>query len=695
MKSPSLAAAPLVADWLDLTEPDKVIVRTGKVELGQGILTALAQVASTSLGVDPACVTVVSGVTGVTPNEGYTAGSLSVPHSATALEAACDTCVSRFREHIAKRHGVNPGEIDLAAGRFTGPGIPDAATLWSVAADIGLDFEVADNAAKPPQNSQPPSLPRTDLPQKIAGGGMIQDIAVENMLHARVLHPPCLGARVDTSSLSEKDRSDIVVEGSFVAVVGDDLLSATRKAERLAARLEWTGGTEITQSMLNAETLRDLPHKVIEHGEEPPEAQGLEEVVAVYRRPYLMHASIGCVTALARWNNGDELHVISQSQGPYQLRDALAVLFGLNPASVSVTHAPGAGCYGHNGADDVAADAALVARHFPGRTVRVSWSRGEEFASSPLASAADAIISAKVGADGRPVSMTLDIASATHARRPGTAPAGTLLGELHRSEAQSLPEPIEVPEMHGWGGLRNAISPYAIASQNARLRLVDPPGLRTSAMRGLGTHINVLTIESFIDELASRAGADPLDYRLSILEDARARDVLVRVAETAAWAERPEAGTGDGWGIAYSRYKNRAAYVAMVAHVTVEETVRLNKVWCCADSGRIINMDGLRNQIEGGIIQSASWALFEEVRLTDEGTLPQHWDDYPIMRFPDIPEIHLDIVDTPDPVPLGAGEVSVGPTTAAISNAVAHALGVRLRTLPFSREKIMTALLEA
>ena len=347
------------------------------------------------------------------------------------------------------------------------------------------------------------------------------------------------------------------------------------------------------------------------------------------------------------------------------------------------------------GADDVAADAALVARHFPGRTVRVSWSRAEEFASSPLASAGEVIISAAVGEDGRPATMTLDIVSATHARRPGTAPTGTLLGELHRSEAQSLPEPFEVPEMHGWGGLRNAISPYAIASQNARLRLVDPPGLRTSAMRGLGTHTNVLAIESFIDELALRADADPLDYRLSILEEQRARDVLVRVAEQAAWTDRPQTGTGEGWGIAYSRYKNRAAYVAMVAHVTVEETVRLNKIWCCADSGRIINMDGLRNQIEGGIIQSASWALFEEVRLTDEGTLPQHWDDYPIMRFPDIPEIVLDIVDTPDTVPLGAGEVAVGPTTAAISNAVAHALGVRLRTLPFSREKIMTALLEA
>ncbi|MEW5422947.1 molybdopterin cofactor-binding domain-containing protein [Amorphus sp. 3PC139-8] len=694
MKSPSLAAAPLVADWLDLSEAGTVSIRTGKVELGQGVLTALVQVASRSLGIDPSRIKVVSGITGATPNEGYTAGSLSIPHSATALEAACDTCISVFRADVAKRFGLDPDAVGLINGTFNGPDLPDGLSIWSIAADIGLGFEVGDAFDRPLENRPGASLPRIDLPLKIAGGGMIQDIAVDDVLHARVLRPPRLGARVNTDGLSESDRADCVIEGSFVAVVDDDFLALARKAERLANRLTWSGGIELTSDMLRPETLRNFPHKLVEVGEEAADAPAGEEVTAVYRRPYLMHASIGCVTALARWTDEGNLAVISQTQGPYQLRSALAALFEIEESAVDVTHAPGAGCYGHNGADDVAGDAALIARHFPGRTVRVSWSRAEELASAPLSSAGEVEISAKLDPNGRPMAMSLDIVSATHARRPGTAPSGTLLAELQKDAVSQLSEPIELPALHGFGGLRNAMSPYAIPAQYAKLRLVDPPGLRTSAMRGLGTHLNVFAIESFIDELAARAGTDPLSYRLELLEDPRARHVLSRVAETAAWANRPEGGTGEGWGIAYSRYKGRAAYVATVAQVTVDEAVRVDRIWSCADAGRVINMDGLRNQIEGGIVQSASWALFEEVRLTDERTLPQAWDDYPILRFSDLPEISLEILEATDPLPLGAGEVAVGPTTAAISNAVAHALGVRLRSLPFSRDKIMTALLQ-
>lgn len=695
MKSPSLTAAPWVADWLDLSAPGRVVIRTGKVELGQGVLTAFVQAAAQRLGLDPECIDVVSGVTGASPNEGYTAGSMSISHSATALEAACDTCIRRFVDHVAQRFGVEPDSVDVSDGRFSGPGVPEGISLWTIAADLGLAFEVDDSLHRPPDNSPAPSLARIDLRQKVAGSGMIHDIVTADMLHAHPLRPPRLGAKLDTGGLSESDRADLVIDGSFVAVVDEDPLRATRKAQRLARRLRWTGGVELQPEMLTAESLRGLPHEQIELGQQAPEDEDLETITAVYRRPFLLHASIGCVAALARWTHDGRLEVTSQTQGPYPLRGALAALFGVDASAVTVTHAPGAGCYGHNGADDVAADAALVARHFPGRTVRVMWSRAEELASSPLASAGDAIVSAQLDAAGKPQAMTLDIASATHVRRPGSAPEGTLLGELHRAQATALPKPIELPEMHGFGGLRNAISSYAIPAQHAKLRLVDPPGLRTSALRGLGTHLNVFAIESFIDELALRAGADPLDYRLSITEDARARAVMARVAEDADWAQRPEPGTGEGYGIAYSRYKNRAAYAAMIAKVSVDETVRVDKIWCCADAGRVINLDGLRNQIEGGIVQSASWALFEEVRLTETGTLPQSWQDYPIMRFSEVPAISLEVIDSADPVPLGAGEVAVGPTTAAIANAVAHALGVRLRSLPLSRERVMAALLEA
>lgn len=691
MKSPSLFAAPRVRDWIDLSTFGRVIIRTGKVELGQGVLTALVQAAAQRLGLSADRIEIVSGITGATPNEGYTAGSLSIPHSATALEAACDTCVSQFRAHVAATAGAALETITLKDGEFEGPGLAEGVSLWSVAEKIGLDFEVSDAGPPALSNSGPTSLPRIDLARKIAGSGMIQDIRTDDMLHARVLRPPRLGAMPVTESIPQAERAEMVVEGGFVALVGDDPIALARRAERLAAKIEWTGGTEITPAMLRPDALRDLPHEVVELGQEAPDDTGQETVTALYQRPYLMHGSIGCVTALAR-NSGGKLSVISQTQGPYQLRDALAAMLGMTPEDVTVTHSAGAGCYGHNGADDVAADAALVARHFPERTVRVSWSRAEEFSSAPLATAGEVSVSARLHSDGTPASLRLDIVSGTHARRPGTAPSGTLLAELHRDGTATLSDPIELPEMHGFGGLRNAISPYSVPAQHARFNIVNMPGIRTSAMRGLGTHLNVFAIESFIDELAARAESDPLDYRLSLLDDPRARAVLERVAKAAGWRDRPTDGES-GWGIAYSRYKNRAAYVAMVARVTVDEQVHVDKLWCCADAGRVVNMDGLRNQIEGGIVQSASWALFEEVRLTPEGRLPETWEDYPILRFPDLPEIVLDVVDSADPVPLGAGEVAVGPATAVIANAVSDALGQRLRSLPFSRERLMAELL--
>ncbi|MEC7760598.1 MAG: molybdopterin cofactor-binding domain-containing protein [Pseudomonadota bacterium] len=694
MISPSLLSAPRVGDWIDLTTPGLVLVRTGKVELGQGVLTAVAQVASDTLGLSPDLIRVISGITGATPNEGYTAGSLSVPHSVTAVEAACATCLTSFTGHVARTRGMAADRITVTEGAFYEDDTPTGDTLWTLAAELGLDTEI-DNSAPPRRaNTTPPALPRIDLAEKIRGGGMIHDLRTDDMLHARVLRPPRLGATPDTAALSPEDRAALVIDGGFVALVDDDPLSLTRRADRLAARLRWTGGIALTPDTLRPAALRDLPGTPTELGDAPaaPDAEGV--ITERYERPYLMHGSIGCVTALAHWSPEGTLDVTSQTQGPYQLRDALATMLSIPAEAITLRHAPGAGCYGHNGADDVAADAALVARHHPGRTIRVMWTRAEEFAHAPVSSASAIDVRAKLGPDGRPEWLRLDITSGTHARRPGTAPSGTLLAELSRDGTQTLTPPMELPEMHGLGALRNAISPYDIPGQSAGLTLVDMPGLRTSALRGLGTHANVFALESFIDQLARAAEADPLAYRLSLLSDPRARAVLERVAVRSGWADRPAGGDGTGWGIAYSRYKNRAAYVAMVAQVSFDHSVRVENLWCVADAGRVVNMDGLRNQIEGGIVQSASWALIEEVRLTEDDTLPDSWEAYPILRFSDLPEIDLDVIASPDPIPLGAGEVAVGPTTAAIANAVTDAIGTPIRSLPLSRDKVISALLE-
>lgn len=692
MISASLIVSPRISDWLDLSRQGVVGVRTGKVEIGQGILTALAQIVSDALVVDPARIELVSGRTADAPDEGFTAGSMSVQQSGLALEAACRSLLALCRRHVGGSVACPLTEIDFDDGRLVGPGIRPDTSIWSVARDVGLDSPVDSNA--PGNSASRPPLRRIDLEAKLGGGAFIQDLAAPDMLHARVIRPPRLGAVLSLESLTEAERRNVVSERNFVAVVNEDPIRLRLEADRISARLRWSGGVELQPGMLQATALGDLPGSFTTTGVSTGATSSGASVSAVYRRPYLMHASIGCVTALACWSPDGNLDIISQTQGPYPLRRTLAKMFDVEEHAVSVTHAPGAGCYGHNGADDVAADAAIVARHYPGRTVRVSWTRAEELAAAPLAPAGEVAIAASIAVDGRPSHMKLEIISPTHARRPGTAASDTLLGEICRNGSSTLPPPIELPETVGWGALRDARVDYEFPIE-ARLRLVDPPGLRTSAMRGLGAHLNVFAIESFMDELAIRAGVDPLTYRLSMLSDARARAVVEGATQAADWIHRPAGGGGEGWGLAYSRYKGKAAYIAVVAQVFVDEEVRVRRVWCCADAGRVINMDGLRNQIEGGIVQSASWALFEEVQLDDENRLPTSWANYPIMRFGDVPSISLDVLQSGSLEPLGAGEVAVGPTTAAIANAVADALGVRVRELPFSRGRLMSALLQS
>jgi CO/xanthine dehydrogenase Mo-binding subunit len=245
------------------------------------------------------------------------------------------------------------------------------------------------------------------------------------------------------------------------------------------------------------------------------------------------------------------------------------------------------------------------------------------------------------------------------------------------------------------GGLLNAIPSYQIAATRTVEHVIDPPPIRTSSLRSLGGAPNTFAGESFIDELAEAAGQDPLAYRLAMLGDARGRAVLTRLGELCGWAGRLEAGTGAGLGLAYDRHRGMGAYVACAAELAVDVEVRLTRLWCVCDGGLIINPDGARNQIEGGMIMAASWALKEQVKLSGAGISSLTWEDYPILRFSEVPPVEIELLNTAAPRPFGLGEVSQGPVMAAIGNAVAHALGARIRDLPMTRERIAATLLKA
>jgi CO/xanthine dehydrogenase Mo-binding subunit len=358
-----------------------------------------------------------------------------------------------------------------------------------------------------------------------------------------------------------------------------------------------------------------------------------------------------------------------------------------------VIHHQAAGCYGHNGADDAALDAAIIAQHMPGRTIRMQWSRSDELCAAPFGAASVVTAQAAVNDDGFPVSWELEIWSPPHGRRPGAN------GGINLLAAAALPDIVDdggtadVPDAAGGGGNRNSVALYDLPPQRITHHLVPYAPLRTSSLRGLGAQANVFAIESFIDELALASGHCPLAYRLAMLTDPRARQVIEAVAAMASWHRRGAGGEGVGLGLAFSRYKNKAAYLAAIVEVEVEMEVNVRRVWCAVDAGLVVNPDGAANQIEGGAIQAVSWSLKEQVRTDEEGIACRDWDNYPILRFSEVPEVSVSFVGDPAHAPLGVGEVAVGPVTAAIANAVAHALGARLRDLPFSREHLMASLL--
>jgi CO/xanthine dehydrogenase Mo-binding subunit len=443
--------------------------------------------------------------------------------------------------------------------------------------------------------------------------------------------------------------------------------------------------------------LRAGPHETIpvstdDSGPRPP-GRGLR---ASYSRPFIAHSSIAPSCGIACWQADGTLAVLSHSQGIYLLRDAIAKTLDLDPQSVTVEHAEGAGCYGHNGADDAAFDAVLLARAVPGRPVQVQWSRSDELSWSPFGSAMTADVEATVDERGHLTSWTYDVWSQGHTARPGYDGNPGLLAATHLEHPWTYSAPTDPPAVRGGGTTRNALPIYEIPHRQITGHRLTETSVRSSALRSLGAHMNVFVIESFMDELAQLVGQDPLAYRLAHLDDERGRRVLQTAAEAAGWGQDTPEGVGRGMG--FARYKDRGAYCAVVAEVAAERDIRVRRLTIAVDVGRVVNPDGVRNQMEGGATQATSWTVKERVRFDRRRVTSDDWETYPILRFSEAPEIDVEIVSSLSslssrcPPSVGAGEAAQGPTTAAIANAVADAIGVRVRHLPLTADAVVAAI---
>jgi nicotinate dehydrogenase subunit B len=695
-----LAANPMLDAWLRINADGTATVFTGKAELGQGILTALAQIACEELDLPLARVQMVTPDTERSPNEGQTAGSQSVESSGTALRLAGAEARSILLELAGRRLGV---EIDALSTENGVVIAPDGRRVGygELAGEVNLK-RTASARVEPKLPARHrivgTSAPRLDIPAKVTGGAaFVQDLRLPSMLHGRVVRPPRYGAKLETLEADAINAMPGVVavvrDGSFLGVLAAREEQAIKAREALAACARWLGGPELPDPARVHELLASMPSdlKVISEREAPlPEGAQLFE--ATYHRPYQAHASLSGSCAVAQLEDG-KLTVWTHSQGVYPLRAELAKALGMLPSRICCIHAQGPGCYGHNGADDVALDAALLARATPGRPVRVQWMRDDEFMWEPYGPAMTMQCQAAL-AGGKIVDWTYEVLSQSHNMRPGDPDGVNLLASWHLATPHAMAPARGLPLPAG-AGERNAIPLYELPRQRITHRMIKTHPVRTSALRTLGGYANVFAIESFIDELAAASGADPVEFRLSHTKDPRARAVIEAAATAAAW-KRGERGDGErGRGLAFAKYKNSATYCAAIAEVEIERAtglVKVPRVWAAVDAGQVVNPDGLRNQIEGGVIQSTSWTLHEEVRFDPGSIQSRDWKTYPILTFPEAPKVETVLLDQPNERPLGAGEASQGPTAGAIANALANASGKRVRDLPFTPSRVKAVL---
>ena len=713
--NPSVENNPALDDWLSLGPGETVAVRSGKVDIGQRISTAVAMLVADELDVDPARVETVRTETGLSPDEGITSGSYSMTQTGEAVRRAAATARRHLLDRAAQALDVDPATLEVDDGTIHSRATNRQTSYWELMEGKPFGIDIDPDAPLKPREALRhvgTSAIARGMEDIVRGRPwFLHDMSLPDMLHARVVRPPHYRARLGSIGRTVLDRladegTRVVRDGSFLAVAAADEYRAVRAAERLATAASWDEGEglpsgDIYESLRGNERVSlpvvdGAPVEAPVPAPEAPPASAAATLEARYERPYQMHASLGPSAAMAEFADG-RLNVVTHSQGIYFLRAAIAETFDMAPGDIRLVHAPGAGCYGHNGADDAALDAALVARALPDRPVMLKWTREEEHAWEPYGSCASMDLRASIDADGGIVAWTHESYSDTYMMRPRSGPdkAGPARLLSTRFLADPLTPPVMGPAMGPHIGIHRNLDPlYDLPGKRLVKHLVRGMPLRVSALRSLGAYANVFAIESFMDELAGEAGIDPVAFRLRHLSDPRARAVIEAAADRLhpAGADCPE---GRGRGIAFSRYKNIAAYAAVVMEVSVTDAAEIVLERCAiaADAGEIVDRAGLAAQLEGGAIQAASWTLHEAVAFDGGGITSRDWETYPILGFDNVPEFETVLVDPGREPFLGAGEATAGPTAAAIGNAVYAATGLRLRRIPFTPDAVRAAAL--
>lgn len=682
----SLNQNPKLSSWLKFLENGDVLVKTGKVEIGQNIKTALVQIAAEELNLNMNRIKIISGDTDKTPDEMYTAGSFSIEHSGTAIRKAAAFALKIILDEAVKYFKVNKKSLIVNNGYVYKKGFPELKKTY---------IELLGNCARAYHLNIDKNIKTKDVnnftivgksihkieEEKIVNGEeyFIHDIYRENMVYGRVIRPYFYFNDIDYSKLKNItenfDNVTFIKNNNFLAAVSDDEEKLINCVNTIRSSLNFKK-TEKNVDNNNLytymQTLQSIDVNVADKKSNIV-SKNVTTLKAIYKKPYVAHASLGPSLALACYNK-EKLTIYTHSQGVFPLRKEISKLLKMNENKIHIIHKPGAGCYGHNGADDVAIDAALIALEIPNKWIKLQWDRTDEFIWEPYGSPMIIDLQAKLDKDKNITSLNTEIISDTHSTRPMNG--GNLISEWYIKNG--LPK-NELKPMEG--AYRNAIPKYTIPELTIKTRFIKTP-LRVSAFRSLGALGNIFALESFIDECAIYTGNDPVEFRLKHLDDDRAINVISTVKKISHFKYNSSF-NGFGTGIAFAQYKNHAGYVAVVVKLSIENnTIKLNNIYAAADVGLIINPDGVKNQLEGGIVQALSITFLENVKIKNGNPAIYNYDTYPIINFNKIPPIEIVLLENKKNTAVGAGEASMGPTVAALCNAIYNATGKRIRKLP-------------
>ena len=685
----SIQRHPNLDAWLEILANDRIRVFTGKVELGQGIGVVIQQVAAEELYVDLSKIEVVMADTDRTPNEGFTSGSGSVKGSAMAVRLAAATAREKLCELGAEKLKLSKAEVFLKNGSVHSVNEDRSVGLFELLRDQNLETEVrfpTKPIAKRDYQFVGKSISRPEINGIVRGEPyFIQDMRLPGTLAARILRPPTADGVLiacDESGFraTEHLAVEIVRDGNFLAVLGKTEYEVIQAIEKLANYTQWSDSKMATDEK---QLRTDLPSMVRESETVVSKGTKLKghpansiNFQASFFKPYILHSSLGTACGLAVYD-GALLKVWSHSQGVYPLREALSSMLDLDPSKIRVIGVPGAGCFGHNCSDDAAADAAVIALKKPGVPIKVSWSREQEHQWEAAGSAMRIDIQSHLSKKGKILYWKSDVYSDSHSTRPNKDP-GTLLTARQVSNAVQM-------QGRGYlrGGHRNADPYYEIETKHIDAHYFEGP-IRVSSLRSLGAFANVFAIETIMDEMRTALGVDPILFRINHLSDARAIAVLERISEMAKSA--PLAPT-TGLGYAFSRYKNNDGYCAVAAQVKMraDGSIQILKMWAAVDVGEVMNPEGMAQQVEGAILQAASWTLIEEVKFKNGICRSDNYHSYRTLKMKDMTDIEVSIMDRPHEPPLGGGELATAPTPAAITNAIFQVTGKRIYDLPVGK----------